>query len=212
MDRPTTNRFPSRGVVQALRRVIVCAFILTLLVGCSLVEVKVDVVSERTSLENQVLGTYNALDQEMLLLASVRSVGPTGRIQEPPRRSQEHRDAVSAMQTQAFHADDLRAFKRLRWVGENNEGLLTPFAMRKEDVPEDLKEFAARYREDEFKTVVEEINQARRVVMRRVIAMNENFTEDDLPQVQRIFGKLNAENALPGERIQEEDGSWTVKK
>ena len=37
--------------------------------GCTLAQVKVDVVSERTSLENQVLGTYNALDREMLLVA-----------------------------------------------------------------------------------------------------------------------------------------------
>jgi uncharacterized protein YdbL (DUF1318 family) len=148
----------------------------------------------------------------MLLVASVRSVTPSGRIQEPPRRSREHLDAVAALQIQAFHADDLNAFKRLGWVGESNEGLLTPFPMEKEGIPDDLGEFAARYGESEFKTVVDEINQARLVLMRRVIAMNENISEADFPEVKRIFGKLNAENALPGERVQREDGSWTVKK
>ena len=186
--------------------------VLALLNGCTLAHVKVDVVSERTALENQVLGTYNSLDQEMLLLASVRSVDSTGRIQEPPRSSQEHKDAMAVMQTLAFHTDDLQAFKRLGWVGENNEGLLTPFPMQKENVPEELKDFTERYGEAEFKAVVEEINKAREVVMRRVIATNENFAEADLPKIRRVFGKLNNESSLPGEKVQTEGGEWAVKK
>jgi len=47
--------------------------------------------------------------------------------------------------------------------------------------------------------------------MLRVIETNENFTKEDLPKVHSIFGKLNRGNALPGERIQEEDGTWIVK-
>jgi uncharacterized protein YdbL (DUF1318 family) len=209
---PQSGGGASPGVMRIFKREMIWAFLLLPLVGCTLADVRVDVVSERTTLENQVLGTYNALDQEMLLLASVRSVGPSGAIKAPPRRSQEHKDAVAAMQTQAFHADDLQALKRLGWVGENNEGLLTVFDMQKESITEDLKAFAGRYDEAEFKAVVAEINQAREVVMRRVIQMNDNFTEEDLPEVRRVFGRLNAQNALPGEKIQTEDGSWTVKK
>lgn len=182
------------------------------LAGCTLAQVKVDVVSERTALENQILGTYNALDREMLLVASVRGVDSAGQIQEPPRRSGEAADAMEAMQVLAFHDDDLQAFRRLGWVGENAEGLLTPFPLVKQGVPDDLKDFARRYGEEEFRTVVGEINRAREVVMRRVVALNEGLSDGDLPKVRRVFGRLNAESALPGEKIQLQDGAWTVKK
>jgi len=179
--------------------------------GCTLAQVKVDVVSERTSLENQVLGTYNALDREMLLVASVRGVDTEGRVQAPPRQSREQQDVLLAMQVLSFHEDDLQAFKQLGWVGENKEGLLTIFPMTKEKVPKELKDFADRYKEEEFRSVVEKMNSAREVVMRRVIALNENFTEGDLPAVRSVFAKLNAENARSGEKYQAEDGTWKVK-
>jgi uncharacterized protein YdbL (DUF1318 family) len=180
--------------------------------GCTLAEVKVEVLSERTALENQVLGTYNSLDREMLLLASVRSVDAEGVIQKPPRQSQEHKDAMTAIQVQSFHADDVQAFKQLKWVGENSEGLLTSFQMSKSDAPENLKDFAARYTSEELNAVISQVNQSREIIMRRVIEMNENLKESDLPEIHRIFGKLNAENALQGEKIQTENGTWIVKQ
>ena len=180
--------------------------------GCTLAKVNVDVVSERTALENQILGSYNALDREMLLAASVRGVDSSGRIQPPPPQSQQQKDGVLAMQTLAFHTDDLENFKRLGWVGEGNQGLLTAFDMQTDSVPDELKNFTARYRPDEFAAVVEAVNAAREVMMRRVIAMNENFTEADLPQIRQVFAKPNRENARPGDKIQAEDGQWTVKQ
>lgn len=186
--------------------------ILIFMAGCTLAEIKVEVMSERTALENQVLGTYNALDREMLLVASVRGVDSRGRIRQPPKHSQEHKDAVTAMQALSFHADDLQTFKQLGWVGENNTGLVEIFQMDKEDVPESLKDFAERFKPEEFKYVLSQINKSRELVMHRVIDMNENLTEDDMPQIRRIFGKLNTENARPGEKIQQPDGAWTVKK
>ncbi len=194
-----------------MKRLSVLGLGLMVLLGCTLAEVRVNVVSERTALENQVLGSYNSLSDEMLLVASVRGVDPTGRIRIPPERSQEFKDAVEAMQTLAFHADDVDAFKRLGWVGENNQGFLTTFPMKTENVPEDLKEFVARYQEKEFNNVTQQVNSARDIVMRRVVEVNEDFTVDDIPKIRRVFAKINQNNALSGEKIQKEDGSWTVK-
>ncbi len=186
--------------------------ILILMFGCTLAKVKVEVLSERTALENQVLGTYNSLDREMLLAASVRGVDSSGQIQQPPKRSQEYKDTLAAMQVQAFHADDLETFKRLGWVGENNTGLLTTFSTQKDHVPEDLKAFAERYTNAEFNSVVKQINNARKTVMHRVVEMNENLTDTDMIKIQKIFAKINIENALPGEKIQAEDGKWMRKQ
>ena len=182
-----------------------------LFVGCTLAQVNVEVLSERTALENQILGTYNALDNEMLLLASVRAVDATGAFQDAPPKSREQQDAVTALQVLAFHADDLTAFKRLKWVGENNQGLLGAFPMQKERVPEDLGAFAERYSQKELESVVSQINTARETLMRMVIDLNENLTDADWPSVRAIFGKLNADNALPGEKIQDENGTWRIK-
>jgi len=186
--------------------------ILILLTGCTLAQVNVEMVSERTALENQVLGTYNALDTQMLLAASVRGVDESGEISEPPQHSQEYKDAIAAMQALDFHADDLDAFKRLGWVGENNKGYIQPFGMKKNDIPEDLKEFANRFTAPEFDYVVARVNAAREVLMERVIYMNENLKESDMSQVQQVFARINAENAGAGVKIQAEDGTWNTKK
>ena len=184
------------------------AVVLLASTGCTLAKVDVNVVSERTALENQVLGSYNALSDDVLLVASVRGVDPSGKVKTPPRKSREYQNAVTAMETLAFHADDVDAFKRLGWVGENNLGLLADFPMERENAPDDLQAFAAGYPRDEFLSVVKQANQAREVVMMRVVETNADFTEKDLPEIKRVFAKLNRDNALPGEKIQKEDGSW----
>ena len=48
--------------------------------------------------------------------------------------------------------------------------------------------------------------------MMRVIYMNEDLRESDLPEVRTIFAKINAEKARPGEKIQDRDGTWQIKK
>ncbi|MBW1786597.1 MAG: DUF1318 domain-containing protein [Deltaproteobacteria bacterium] len=194
-----------------MNRLILSTGVCFLCFGCTLAEVQVNVVSERTALENQVLGAYNSLSDEVLLVASVRGVDPTGQIESPPRRSREQQDAVDAIQVMAFNQDDIDAFKRLGWVGEGNEGLLKAFPMETTATPEDLTDFVERYPEPEFKAVVGQVNEARETIMRRVVETDPGLSKDDLPQVRRVFGKLNRENALSGEKIQNEDGLWTEK-
>lgn len=194
------------------RRALTALCLSLALSGCTLAEVKVNVASERTSLENQILGSYNSLSEETLLVASVRGVDPLGRIQQPPRSSREKQDAVAAMQALSFHADDVDAFKRLGWAGEDNQGLLKAFPLVRDKAPEDLKEFAARYGDQEFQSVLAEVNRAREVVMRRAVETNPNLTPADMPKVRSVFGKLASDTAKSGERLQLADGSWTVKQ
>lgn len=190
---------------------IIC-FVLAGIAGCTLADVKVEMLSERTALENQVLGSYNALDAQMLLAASVRGVDTSGNISRPPERSREYKDTISAMQILDFHADDLDRFKRLGWAGENNQGLIEPFPIDPASVPAELKSFAERYSSEEFEFVISKINASREKIMLRVIHMNENLTESDLPEVRKIFAKINAETARPGDKIQDADGNWLTKK
>jgi len=197
-----------------MKRLILTAAVAALVVqfGCTLAEVKVNVASERTSLENQILGSYNSLSEETLLVASVRGVDPLGRIQIPPRKSREQQDAITAMQVMSFHADDVESFKRLGWAGEGNQGLLKGFPLARDKAPDDLKDFAARYGQQEFDAVLAEVNRAREAVMRRAIETNASLTQADLPKVRGVFAKLAVDTARPGEKLQAADGTWTVKK
>jgi len=60
-------------------------FLLCGLPGCGGPLVGVTVVDERTALENQVLGTYEELNQEVLLVASVRYIDPKGKLKPTPK-------------------------------------------------------------------------------------------------------------------------------
>ncbi len=199
------NNRPFSGLAAAIATLLVAG-------GCTLAKVDVNVVSERTSLENQVLGTYNSLSEDMLLVASVRGVSPTGKLEAPPRHTPEQQDALRAMETISFHADDVDSFKRLGWVGENQEGLLTPFSREiPKDAPADLKTFAARYGEAEFRQVIDEVNRSRDVLIQRVVQTNENFTSKDLPAIRKVFARINRQNSGPGTKVQEEDGRWVTQ-
>ena len=185
-----------------------------MLSGCTLLQVKVNVVGERTALENQVMGTYHALDREMLLLSSVRGIDPKGRIKTPPAESRDKKDVIAAMQVMDFYLDDIQVFKASGRVGENNRGLLEIFPTDRtgktgatDGLPADARQYSAA----EFNEIVQNVNQARQVVMQRVIDTNENLSRDDMPEIEKIFGKLNAENAKPGESFQTADDRWETR-
>ena len=46
----------------------------------------------------------------------------------------------------------------------------------------------------------------------RVVAAKENFTNRDLPKVQKISTSLNHDNVKPDEKIQQEDGNWSSQE
>lgn len=187
--------------------------LITSLTACTLAKVDVDVIGGRTSLENQVIGTANLLEGEMLAVASVRGVDPSGRFREPPKQSGDAKDAVRAMQVLEFNADDISAFKAFGWVGEGKNGYLAKFPLEKAQVPPARSEYASRFTKGEYDSIVDKVNEARKTVMTRVINMNPSFTMKDMPAVEAIFGKINREAALPGEKVELPEGGWiTVKK
>jgi hypothetical protein len=182
--------------------------ILLSLCACTLAKVDVNVVSERTSLENQVLGTYNTINDDLLLVASVRGISPSGKIAPAPQRTPEQEAAVRALETVSFHADDVEAFKRLGWVGEGRDGLLAAFPRTSPKGGSSDQAFAATYSDGEFRQVLDEVNKAREVLMLRVIQTNENFTAQDLPEIRRVFARINQQNSPPGSKVQKDDGTW----
>jgi uncharacterized protein YdbL (DUF1318 family) len=169
-----------------------------------LVGVDVTVVDQKTALENQILGSYEELGNEMLLLASVRSVDEEGKLKTvadiPPGKKQ----AIRAMQRQEFNRDDIQSFKQSGVAGEGNTGLLVFFENEKTKQDTQFNSFA--------QAILQEENEDRLAILKRTIATNEAFSDGDLPKVQKIFASLNRDSAQPGEKIQQVNGEWTVKK
>ncbi len=174
--------------------------------GCfkKLVGVNVTIVDQKTALENQVLGSFQEINNDMMLLASVRSVDESGNLKavEPVPKSK--RKAILAKQRMEFNKDDLESFKKEGCAGENNQGLITFFETEKTKKDSSYNKFVV--------AIIDEENEDRITTLKRVVATNEAFKEGDLPKVQRIYAGLNRDNAQKGELIQTPEGEWVKKK
>ena len=173
-----------------------------LLGGCGGPIVGVTVVDERTALENQVLGSYQELNQEVLLVASVRYIDPKGKLVESPELAPGKKKAIRAIQRSSFNKDDIDRLKSLGILGENNQGGVTLLAPERAE--DGQRAFVAN--------LVKEENSDREVIMRRVIETNEQLSEKDLLRVRRTFAALNRDKARVGEMVQLGNGKWIKKK
>jgi uncharacterized protein YdbL (DUF1318 family) len=176
--------------------------ILLLMAGCGGPLVGVTVVDERTALENQVLGTYEELNQEVLLVASVRYIDPKGQLQKAPEIPQGKKTVIRALQRTSFNKDDIDQYKAQGVLGENSLGGITLLA------PDNIAPEQLAF----VKSLVQEENADREVVMHRVIETNEKLSEKDLPRVKKMFAALNRDKASLGHMIQSDDGKWTKKE
>ena len=169
-----------------------------LLTGCGGPLVGVTVVDERTALENQVLGTYQELNQQVMLVASVRYIDPNGKLKQTQELPPGKKNVVRALQRVSFNKDDLNRYKTLGMIGENNEGGITL-------LEPDKVEPADRAFVD---NLIKEENEDRAAIMSRIIETNETLSSKDMPRVHKMFAALNRDKALKGERIQLESGAW----
>lgn len=173
-------------------------------VSCArLLEVKVDVVDQRTALENQVLGSYQEIGGDLVLLASVRSIDKEGRLVPTPPLPEGKKKAVRAMQRSLFNRDDIERFKAIGALGETSGGYLEFF-----DVPEFREDPEA---ENLARSVMEEENEDRKILYQRIVEINESFREGDLGKIEKIMAGLNRDSAKEGEWIQLDSGQWVQK-
>ena len=181
------------------------AMLVLVLAGCGgkLVDINVTIVDQKTALENQILGSFEELSNEVLLLASVRSVDEEGKLKPATEIPKGKLRALRAMQRQEFNRDDIQEFKQTLCAGEGNDGTLKFFDNARTKTDAKFKEFA--------EAIIAEENEDRLIILQRIVATNENFTEQDLPKIRKISASLNRDNAKPGEKIQQENGDWSTR-
>ena len=173
------------------------AMLILVLAGCGgkLVDINVTIVDQKTALENQILGSFEELSNEVLLLASVRSIDEEGKLKPVTEIPKGKLRALRAMQRQEF--------KQTLCAGEGNDGTLKFFDNARTKTDAKFKEFA--------EAIIAEENEDRLIILQRIVATNENFTEQDLPKIRKISASLNRDNAKPGEKIQQENGDWSTR-
>lgn len=170
-----------------------------ILLSCSIKAPEVRVTGEMTALEREVIGTYREIEQETWMVASTRS-GDGGK---KVTLSAEKKKVLDAKQRQKFNQDDVEEFKKLGYVGENNQGFL-------EVIDADaLKQDTAQARLVE--TIVKEENTDRVVIVDRVIELNDNLKNAVRTNILHIFAEMNQKNSPVGCWIQDQLGKWVKK-
>ncbi len=173
---------------------------LTLWTGCSIKAPEVTVTGEKTSLEKQVLGTYEEIQNDADMVASTRAL--TGK--KPPVMSIEKKLVLKAIQNRKFNQDDVEEFERMGILGENSRGLLEIVDKKRLEKDPELKKRVL--------TILTEENHDRQIIMDRVVQVNQSLKNATPDEVRAVFAKMNRQNSKPGTWVQLPNGKWVKKK
>jgi uncharacterized protein YdbL (DUF1318 family) len=157
-----------------------------------------EVTTPRTALENQIMGSYKELEDDLILVSSVRSGGKQASAEMAPGK----RRALDARENQEFNRDDIDELKDKGIVGETATGTVAILPKASGD-GKDLRL---------AQQLVPEENRDREDIWKRIIESNENLSAKDLPEVRRTYAKLQRETARPGQWVQDEGGNWMRKE
>ena len=167
--------------------------------GCSVRTPEVQVTGEKTALENQVIGTYEQMQDDSWMVASTRNA----RNRQQVVLSEEKDAFLEAQQNRKFNKDDVNEFKGDGALGENNLGMLELRPLARLDEDSEYSKLVVQ--------IMEEENRDRKIMYDRVIQVNTAAGEAKPQEVYAVFAKLNRENTTQGGWIQLNDGSWVKK-
>lgn len=174
------------------------ALLALLFVHPACVTIQMVSVDQKTQLENQILGSFEALQDDLILIASVRGEG-----QQRTDLSPAKREALMAMMNRQFNLDDVNDLRARGVAGEKRDGLLVFLETDRTRQDSAFAAFARR--------IIEEENRDRGIIMNRVIAMNPSLGPEDLPTVRRMMHTLALESAPAGTLVESPNGGWSPK-
>ncbi len=165
--------------------------------------------SERTSLEKQILGSYKEIRRDVWIISSAKTVTGLSSIQSTNtnisnKDLQLRKRVISAVQTIEYNKDDVLKYKKFHYIGENRNGFLEYISNHTIDNNPEKKQ--------DILNMINEVNDARLVLMLEVINRNENLTINDLDKIKATFGEMNINNAKKGEMIESATGEWIIKQ
>ncbi|MCB9555135.1 MAG: DUF1318 domain-containing protein [Deltaproteobacteria bacterium] len=172
-------------MIRLSTRCLLSACSLIALTSC--VSLKAVTVDRKTALENQILGTMQRMEPELILLSSTRGPATDGK-----SKSQRHRQAIEAALVRAFYRDDIDQLKDKQLVGEARGWRLAITQ----------KTSAA------LSQLVERENQARDLLVQHLISLSPRLRASDIARVRDVLYRMQVANAQAGHRVQDEKGVW----
>ncbi|MCB0221353.1 MAG: DUF1318 domain-containing protein [Chrysiogenetes bacterium] len=164
-------------------------------------------VDDRTALENQVLGEYEPLEEDLLLITSLPgSAGGAAAEQAvlakstDPRVSDAQARLVRILQVQQYNQDDLLRYLQQGWIGEKADGYVHLFTER-------VAEESARTRE-QLERFVKEANRDRSDLIAALIVISPSLSDSDRPETERLYGKRRIGRLGAGMWYQTPQGTW----
>lgn len=181
-----------RVVYRAGSFVVACC-----LCACSISIKGIEVPTAKTDLEKQVLGEYRSVDNELILMSTVRD-----------RKSQFFANVdltELAKQNQKFNQDDLEELKNLQILGEGNDGKikLVPTEVSKIAKPKAKIIRLARI-------ILDEENADRMLLWQHTLTKSEASLT--LLQVQKTYRDVKRKQSTVGQWYQDDNGNWNRKK
>lgn len=155
-------------------------------------------IGSKTSLEKQLMGEFEPLTEEEVLVSSVRAapVGPTAG--DDDRQA----GALAARQRQLFNRDDLRSLKAAGCLGE---ALGAKLVARDCDKAKDASTAALVQR------LLAEENADRATLVAWAVAADPGLSGQDGKTVSAMYHRLLAEQAAAGDWLQNDAGDWAQR-
>ena len=169
-----------------------------IIAGCAVHTPEVTFTGERTALEKQILGSYRMIEEDTWELSSVRGAARDSRIVPADRI-----EAIEAVASRRFNADDIEDFKLDEVVGENARGFLS------------LRQTSKLLEDAEYQAlvgrIVSEENRDRQTIIQHLMERDRKREADDSLAVYQIFARMVMDVSPAGTWIQKADSSWTRK-
>ncbi len=178
----------------------VLAIALLAVLGCVQAQFNVELMDAKTMLENQVLGSYAELGEDVWMVSNVRSVGKPIYGYEPlipeAELDLEKATTLSALLDSLFMADEVTRLKMSGLIGETSLGYLAITPKGEGDV----------YAEE----VVWRENNNRDLVYARLAVTTPELAHSPDPraEVERIFARYYRERLVPGMFYLDETETW----
>ncbi len=177
-------------------------------ISCCLIKLPpVTFTSERTSLENQILGTYQEIKEDAWIISSSQSV--EGLRISATTNTNMQQDInnkyyiIKAVETIEYNKEISLKYKKKGYIGENNKGMLS--YIKNNYIENNPKE------KEKLFLLIEEINDSRRVLMIEVINKDEELIFDDMDKVQKTFADMHQNQMDKGGWIQNNEDEWKRK-
>jgi len=161
----------------------IALFIFALFISACTIQPKVELVSEQTALERQLLGRYSDLDEKALFVAPLRSM------QQGSDAMHDYRRALAG---RAYRFDELQAWLNQGLLFEADDGLIH---IRDGKRPE--------MHADRFAQLVQKENADRGSIIDLVIRHSAEFSEADKSRLAALFYQLRRKELAPGNWVRE---------